>query len=176
MKGLPYGSKAQWQLPRELWRRYPYEVNEAPSWVGQHNFLSEPWRKKKSSSVDHISSKTSSQVRITTKLLSKFFFPSKLHTNEAPLRVTKTSSRSYSLVSSPSSSSVDHSPKTPSWVKTNRTRAHIMRELNMQAHHTDLCTYLEGIEYACTVEEVEIKIEIEIETEVTSRQEPFQNK
>ena len=42
----------------------------------------------------------------------------------------------------------------------------------MQAHHTDLCTYLEGIEYACTVEEVEIKIE----TEVTSRQEPFQNK
>ena len=46
----------------------------------------------------------------------------------------------------------------------------------MQAHHIDLCTYLEGIEYACTVEEVEIKIEIEIETEVTSRQEPFQNK
>ena len=132
--------------------------------------------KKKSSSVDHISSKTSPQVRITTKLLSKFFFPSKLHTNEAPLRVTKTSSRSYSPVSSPSSSPVDHSPKTPSWVKTNRTRAHIMRELNMQAHHTDLCTYLEGIEYACTVEEVEIKIEIEIETEVTSRQEPFQNK
>ena len=48
----------------------------------------------------------------------------------------------------------------------------------MQAHHTDLCTYLEGMEYACTVEEVEIKIEIEIEIkiEVTSRQEPFQNK
>ena len=48
----------------------------------------------------------------------------------------------------------------------------------MQAHHTDLCTYIEGIEYACIVEEVEIKIEIEIEieTEVTSMQEPFQNK
>ena len=44
----------------------------------------------------------------------------------------------------------------------------------MQAHHIDLCTYLEGIEYACTVEKVEIKIEIE--TKVTSRQEPYQNK
>ena len=42
----------------------------------------------------------------------------------------------------------------------------------MLTHHTDLCTYPEGIEHAGTVEEVEI----EIETKVTLRQEPFKNK
>ena len=117
--------------------------------------------------MDHTSSKTSSQVRIT-KLLNKFFFPNL----EAPPRVAKISRRSCSPMSSPLSSPVDHSPKTPSWVKTNKTHAHILNELNMPAHHTNLCTYHEGIENAGTIEEVKV----EIETKVTLRQEPHNNK
>ena len=75
-------------------------------------------------------------------------------------------------MSSPLSSPVDHSPKTLSWVKTDKTRAHILKELNMLAHHTNLCTYHEGIEHAGTIEEIKVKIE----TKVTLRQEPHNNK
>ena len=42
----------------------------------------------------------------------------------------------------------------------------------MQAHHIDLCTYLDGIECASTEEEVEI----DIETKVTLRQESHENR